>query len=312
MTWGTPTPATMRVVQIEPGPTPTFTASTPASMSACAPSRVATLPPMTSMWANVASVFSRVTMSMTPCDCPFAVSTTITSTPASRRASARSHASPKKPIAAPTRSRPWSSFVARGYFSLLSKSLIVMSPASLPASSMSGSFSTRCCANRAMTSFAPMPARPVTSPSVVITSRTLVVCRSKPDTKRMSRFVMMPTSVPASSITGRPEMRYCAQSLSTSSIVASGVVVIGSVIMPDSLRLTWSTIAAWSAMERFRCRMPRPPSRAIAIAMRASLTVSIAADSSGVATVMRRVTREDVSASDGMTSVCPGRSSTSS
>ena len=52
VTWGTPTPATMRVVQIEPGPTPTLTASTPASMSACAPSRVATLPPMTSMWSN--------------------------------------------------------------------------------------------------------------------------------------------------------------------------------------------------------------------------------------------------------------------
>ena len=31
---GTPTPATMRVVQIEPGPIPTFTASAPASISA--------------------------------------------------------------------------------------------------------------------------------------------------------------------------------------------------------------------------------------------------------------------------------------
>ncbi|MNJ59715.1 hypothetical protein D3C77_554120 [compost metagenome] len=31
---GTPTPATMRVVQIEPGPMPTFTASAPASIRA--------------------------------------------------------------------------------------------------------------------------------------------------------------------------------------------------------------------------------------------------------------------------------------
>ena len=46
-----------------------------------------------------------------------------------------------------------------------------------------------------------------------------------------------------------------------------------------------------------------PPSRAIAMAIRASVTVSIALESSGVATVMRRVTREDVSASLGMTSV---------
>ena len=44
---GTPTPATTRVVQIDPGPTPTFTASAPALMSACAPARVATFPPIT-------------------------------------------------------------------------------------------------------------------------------------------------------------------------------------------------------------------------------------------------------------------------
>ncbi len=37
VTCGTPTPATTRVVQMEPGPTPTLTASTPASMSAWAP-----------------------------------------------------------------------------------------------------------------------------------------------------------------------------------------------------------------------------------------------------------------------------------
>ena len=46
---GTPTPATMRVVQIEPGPMPTFTASAPASISALAPSAVATLPAATWM-----------------------------------------------------------------------------------------------------------------------------------------------------------------------------------------------------------------------------------------------------------------------
>ena len=43
---GTPTPATMRVVQIEAGPMPTLTASAPASISAWAPSAVATLPAM--------------------------------------------------------------------------------------------------------------------------------------------------------------------------------------------------------------------------------------------------------------------------
>ncbi len=58
--------------------------------------------------------------------------------------------------------------------------------------------------------------------------------------------------------------------------------------------------------------MPRPPLRAIAIAMRLSVTESMAADSSGDATRMRRVSRDEVSASLGMTSVCPGRSMTSS
>ena len=44
---GTPTPATTRVVQMLPGPMPIFTASAPASISASAPSGVATLPAMT-------------------------------------------------------------------------------------------------------------------------------------------------------------------------------------------------------------------------------------------------------------------------
>ncbi|MDT4824077.1 hypothetical protein FQZ97_573200 [compost metagenome] len=48
MICGTPTPATIRVVQMEPGPMPTLTASAPASASARAASPVAMLPPMTS------------------------------------------------------------------------------------------------------------------------------------------------------------------------------------------------------------------------------------------------------------------------
>jgi hypothetical protein len=44
---GTPTPATIRVVQIEPGPIPTLTASAPAPISARVASAVATLPAIT-------------------------------------------------------------------------------------------------------------------------------------------------------------------------------------------------------------------------------------------------------------------------
>ena len=44
---GTPAPATIRVVQIDPGPIPTLTASAPALAKANAPLAVATLPAMT-------------------------------------------------------------------------------------------------------------------------------------------------------------------------------------------------------------------------------------------------------------------------
>ena len=53
----------MRVVQIEPGPMPTLTASAPASISACAPSAVATLPAMTC--TRLDSFLTRVTASST-------------------------------------------------------------------------------------------------------------------------------------------------------------------------------------------------------------------------------------------------------
>ena len=56
-------------------------------------------------------------MSSTPWEWPWAVSTTIASTPASTSIIARSQASPKKPIAAPTRRRPWGSLLASGYLS---------------------------------------------------------------------------------------------------------------------------------------------------------------------------------------------------
>ena len=74
VTCGTPTPATIRVVQIEPGPTPTLTASAPASTSACAPARVATLPPMTCTCRVAGSVLSRATMSSSSRTWPWAVS----------------------------------------------------------------------------------------------------------------------------------------------------------------------------------------------------------------------------------------------
>ena len=106
---------------------------------------------------------------------PLAVSGTSTSTPASTRLVARCHASPKKPTAAATRSLPSPSLVACGYCSVLTKSLTVISPASRPASSTSGSFSILCFASRAAASSVRMPTGAVINGIGVMSSRTVRV-----------------------------------------------------------------------------------------------------------------------------------------
>ncbi len=89
-------------------------------------------------------------------------------------------------------------------------------------------------------------------------------------------------------------------------------MVTGWVTMPASERLTRSTWTAWSSADRLRCSTPRPPWRAIAIAIRDSVTVSMALDRRGTRTCTRRDTREVVSAELGTTSLSPGRRRTSS
>ena len=61
--WGTPMPATTRVVQMEPGPMPIFTQSAPASIMATVPSAVATLPAM-SWQSGQAALTSRMLFRM--------------------------------------------------------------------------------------------------------------------------------------------------------------------------------------------------------------------------------------------------------
>ena len=81
--------------------------------------------------------------------------------------------------------------------------------------------------------------------------------------------------------------------------MASGPQVTGLVTMPASDRFTRSTCEAWSSTDRLRCSTPTPPWRAIAIAIRASVTVSMAELSSGTRTVISLVSRADVSTSPG-------------
>ncbi len=110
---GTPTPATMRVVQMEPGPMPTFTASTPASMSARVAWAVATLPATSSNGPFQLRRVSR-TASSTPRLWPWAVSMTSTSTPALSRASTRASRSAPTPTAAAASRRCCASMAAWG------------------------------------------------------------------------------------------------------------------------------------------------------------------------------------------------------
>ena len=76
-------------------------------------------------------------------------------------------------------------------------------------------------------------------------------------------------------------------------------MVIGLITMPDSNFFTCRTWAACSAGDRFLWITPMPPSCAMPIAMALSVTVSIAAETSGMFSDISRVSRVRVSAADG-------------
>ena len=199
--------------------------------------------------------------------------------------------------------------MAIGYCSVLTKSFTVISPRSRPSASTSGSFSILCLRSSPSAASAVTPTAAVTSGIGVMTSRT---GRERSISKRMSRLVMIPSSRLVPSVTGTPEIRNFAQRASASNSVASGRQVTGSVTIPASERLTISTWAAWSSAERLRCSTPIPPWRAIAMAIRASVTVSIALETSGIFSATLRVSWVVVSASLGTRSEASGSSSTSS
>ncbi len=138
--------------------------------------------------------------------------------------------------------------------------------------------------------------------------------------KRTSRWVRMPTSFPdfelpfgpLSATTGRPLIPLAFMIASASPSVASGGMVTGFITMPLSKRFTCRTLSACSSGVRLRCTTPRPPACAMAMARRASVTVSIAEETIGRLRLMDRVRRVRRSVSAGSTSEWPGRISTSS
>src|SRR5512137_1831312 len=302
---GTPTPATTRVVQMEPGPMPHFTASTPALQRSSAASPVATLPATSSIPLKLGLV-SR-TASMTPRLWPWAVSMVMTSAPALSRAWMRASRSGPTPTAAPQSSRPLRSLAALGCCWTFSMSLMVMRPRSSKASLTTSSFSMRCWCSSTLASSMVTPSRAVTSFRVMTAS---TVC-SRFFSKRRSRLVRMPTSFPRS-VTGMPLMPFSRIRATAAESLAEGSMVMGSPTTADSNFFTLWTSAACSSTVRFLWMKPIPPLCAMAMAMRDSVTVSMAAETMGMLMVMLRVRRVAVSTDLGRMSDSAGSSSTSS
>ena len=159
---GTPTPATIRVVQIEPGPMPTFTASAPASISALQPSPVATLPAMTctrleSFFTRSTAIQHRARMAVRRVDHQ-RVDACI-----DQRLTERSKPASPTVDAAATRRRPCSSLQAFGLAWLFSMSLTVIRPTQRPSSSTTISRSMRCLCSSLRASAGSAPSRTVTT-----------------------------------------------------------------------------------------------------------------------------------------------------
>ena len=206
-------------------------------------------------------------------ECPWAESTTITSTFTFARASTRASTFEVIPTAAPQSRRPCASFAESGYLICFSISLIVIKPFKLYSSSTMGSFSFLAFASIFFASSRVMPSFAVISPSEVIDS---LIFFEKSSSNFKSRLVMIPTSF-LPSVIGTPEIRNFAIRSLASFNVCSGDKKNGSVITPFSERFTLSTSSACASMDIFLCMIPIPPCLAIAIAMRCSVTVSIPA-----------------------------------
>ncbi len=89
-------------------------------------------------------------------------------------------------------------------------------------------------------------------------------------------------------------------------------MVTGSSTTPVSAFFTLLTSSACSSMPRFLWMTPSPPSRAMLIAVRASVTVSMAAEMIGLAKGIVAVNSVRTSTSLGRTSLSAGTSNTSS
>ena len=107
------------------------------------------------------------------------------------------------PTAAPARSLPCESCADAGYLICFSISLIVIRPLNLKSLSTIGSFSFLAFARIFFASSSVIPTGAVIRFSLVIHS---LIGRSKFSSNFKSLFVMIPTSLPLSSVIGTPEI----------------------------------------------------------------------------------------------------------
>src|SRR5690242_4905472 len=121
----------------------------------------------------------------------------------------------------------------------------------------------------------------------------------------------MPTRRPFL-VTGMPLISCCRIRATARCTGASGSMVTGSTTMPLSYFLTLVTSSACCWMVRFLCTNPSPPSCAMAMAVRASVTVSMAALTMGMRSRRFLVSWAPTSTCRGRTSLSAGRRRTSS
>mmetsp|Transcript_47090 Transcript_47090/g.102431 ORF Transcript_47090/g.102431 Transcript_47090/m.102431 type:complete len:295 (+) Transcript_47090:659-1543(+) len=256
---------------------PTRSALAPASSRALACTQVTTFPAIIGSFGNWLLIFL-MSSTCTP-ESPLRLSRTTMSTPASDSFSTRAMSRPSSSTrptgtAAPTRSCLLASREAWGYSLQRFRSLRVIRARSSPVSLTMGSFPTLALC---ISSFAAM--RVVGS--VLVTGLDVITVASSTCSscsRSTSREVTIPSSLsprlPLAVIMTVENPRSCL-SLRTSPTVLVGFMHTGSRMKPFSKLFTFSTIFAWASAGWSPWIIPRPPSRAMLMAMFTSVTVSI-------------------------------------
>mmetsp|Transcript_66963 Transcript_66963/g.146025 ORF Transcript_66963/g.146025 Transcript_66963/m.146025 type:complete len:241 (-) Transcript_66963:144-866(-) len=239
---------------------------------------------------------------------------TMASTPASARSRTRSLSAGRVPMAAATISLFSLSFVARGYSAAFLRSVRVMRATSRPSLFRMGSLPFLESRMIWLAAGSSMPSSAVTSSALfVIASETGVEPRFS--RKSVSRFVTRPSSslsMLPSFVTTKPVKPTFFRRASSSSIVIDAGTQMGCMMKPFLYFFTLATSSACTSAERLVWMTPMPPSRAIAMAMFDSVTVSIGLDTIGVFRAMFREKRDSRVTSCTPKLIDPGRQMRSS